>query len=121
MQPIEFELTRWTSSLNQKHRQHWSKAMKERKIIQEHIKCHWINMGRPVFTKPVLISLTFICPDPNRQRDPDNYLGGAKALIDGLKKTFFTRDDVKWAKLNHPQFVKGPEKRLRIRIEEQKI
>jgi Holliday junction resolvase RusA-like endonuclease len=45
----------------------------------------------------VKVSVCFVFPD-NKTRDMDNYIGGAKGLMDGLKKAKIIKDDC-WQRL----------------------
>ena len=54
------------------------------------------NLPKKPFKKTKMI-ITFMFPD-NRARDLDNYIGGSKGFIDGIKRAGLIEDD-SWQKL----------------------
>ena len=79
--------------------------MKRILIYQYYKECEWYvywlvkaEKERPkeAFKKAKMI-ITFIFPD-NRARDFDNFIGGSKGFIDGIKKAKLIKDD-SWQRL----------------------
>ena len=68
------------------------------------------------FTEPVTMHLTAIFKD-KRSRDLDNYIGGSKYLIDGLRHAgIITDDNTECVKAITMELKKGPENKTIIEI-----
>lgn len=103
-------------------RSHWSKGAKLRKDDLE--ACMWsIKSAMGFWEGPwnAPVSVSFIWIEPNARRDPDNIMGGQKAILDALVRLGVIPNDTRaWVKtLTH--YFPDPDKkdpRVEVTVEE---
>lgn len=93
-----------TPSLNAWQRWHWAKRDKLKKKFSFEVRKRLNELGRFGVTPPFHRMLVVITRWSPKQLDPDNMVGGCKALVDALKQQGVIRDDSeKWAEIRYKQ------------------
>lgn len=89
-------------SQNQQERMHWAQRRRLRVWWAKQAWYVWLEAGRPRFERVTVQYRLFF--ETNRYRDDDNYVGGCKPVLDGLKGHAFPDDDSRTVTVLPPVF-----------------
>jgi hypothetical protein len=89
---IQLEIPRATPSMNATHHKHWRVMYAQKKLWEQEIWAAGVQAREcAIYLVPIRSKVTI--ERYGRMLDADNFVGGLKSVIDGLKSNGFIVDD----------------------------